>query len=182
MSKITFITGGAASGKARCAISQFASCDNVLYMVVADKIRDETARRIEFNCKKTDVEWQIITSADNLPALARGRKFSILDNLGAYVNRVKFRMCPDIANMDDAMKTKIEQQSILEITELIDVVRDSNANLLIISTELGFGPTPIDKDQRYFREILGRVNQRIANISTEVYLSASGIPYKIKGV
>ncbi|MCL2078074.1 MAG: bifunctional adenosylcobinamide kinase/adenosylcobinamide-phosphate guanylyltransferase [Oscillospiraceae bacterium] len=182
MSKITFITGGAASGKSRCAISYFASCDNVLYMFISKHIDEETKKRIEYNCEKNDVTWDIATGAEDLISMVTGRKFTILDNLGAYVNKVKSKICPNIEDMDDEVKRDIEKQAIKDISELIDFVRDANANLLIISTELGFGPTPLDKDQRYFREILGNVNQRIANISTDVYLSTSGVPFKIKGI
>ena len=39
---------------------------------------------------------------------------------------------------------------------------------------------PKDKEQVAFREIMGAVNQRIANTAQEVYLSASGIQFRIK--
>ncbi|MCL2108667.1 MAG: bifunctional adenosylcobinamide kinase/adenosylcobinamide-phosphate guanylyltransferase [Oscillospiraceae bacterium] len=181
MAKIVFITGGAASGKSRWAVSSFASCDNVLYMVIADKIDDDTAARIDFNCKKNDVEWEIKTSVHNINEVAGGRKFTIFDNLGAYTNIVIKRICPNLDDMTDDIRRTIERQTISDVTELIDMAKDGNGNLLIISTELGFGPLPENQSQRWFREIIGNVNQRIANISTEVYLSASGIPFKIKG-
>ncbi|MDR2533058.1 MAG: bifunctional adenosylcobinamide kinase/adenosylcobinamide-phosphate guanylyltransferase [Oscillospiraceae bacterium] len=181
MAKITFITGGTASGKTRWAVTNFAACDNVLYMAVAGKLDSDTARRVEFNCKERDVEWDIKLSAENLAEMARGRKFSILDNLGAYVNRIAAKKCPDISDIDNEIRREIEQQAIAEITELLTAVRESNGNLIIISTELGYCPLPAEKEARWFREILGNVNQRIANISNEVYLSASGITFKIKG-
>ena len=181
MAKTVFITGGAASGKSRWAVSSFASCDNVLYMVIADRIDDDTIARINYNCKKNDVEWDIRTSVTDITEAVRGRKFTIFDNLGAYVNHIIMKKCPDIDDMTDELRREIEREAINDVTELMDIVKESNANVLIISTELGFGPLPENKSQRWFREIIGNVNQRIANLSTEVYLSASGIPFKIKG-
>jgi adenosylcobinamide kinase/adenosylcobinamide-phosphate guanylyltransferase len=181
VAKITFITGGAASGKSRWAVTNFAACDNVLYMVVAKSLDGDTAKRIEYNCKEREIEWDIKLSADNLAETAKGRKFSILDNLGAYVNRVSAAKCPDIADMNHEIRREIEREAISDITDLINSVRESNGNLMIISTELGYCPVPDKEESRWFKEILGNVNQRIANISNEVYLSASGITFKIKG-
>ena len=181
MSKIVFITGGAASGKSRWAITNFASLDNVLYMVISDKVDEDTMSRINYNCKKHDVEWDIRTSVKNITEVAGNRKFTIFDNLGAYVNLIISGKCPNVDDMTDDIRREIERIAIDDVTELIDIAKESNANLLIISTELGFGPLPENKSQRWFREIIGNVNQRIANLSTEVYLSASGIPFKIKG-
>ncbi|MCL2019947.1 MAG: bifunctional adenosylcobinamide kinase/adenosylcobinamide-phosphate guanylyltransferase [Oscillospiraceae bacterium] len=181
MAKISFITGGTTSGKSRWAVTNFVACDDVLYMVIADELDRDTARRIDYNCKQRGIDWEIRPSARDLADMARGRKFSILDNLGAYVNLIVAEKCPNVSVMDANMQKSIEQQAIDDITALMESVRDSNGNLVIISTELGFCPIPAEEDRRWFREILGNVNQRIANACNEVYLSASGITFKIKG-
>ncbi|MCL2634244.1 MAG: bifunctional adenosylcobinamide kinase/adenosylcobinamide-phosphate guanylyltransferase [Oscillospiraceae bacterium] len=181
MAKIAFITGGASSGKSRWAVNCFESCDDVMYMYIADDLDKEIAGRIEYNCKNRGIEWVIKTGADNLVELVEGHKFSILDNLGAYVNRRINEKCPDISTMTEESRREIEQYIIDEIIKLIDSIKDMNGNLLIISTELNYCPIPKDLDQRWFREIMGNINQRIANMCTEVYLAASGIVFKIKG-
>jgi adenosylcobinamide kinase/adenosylcobinamide-phosphate guanylyltransferase len=180
MAKITFITGGT-GGKSRWAVTAFAACDDVLYMAIADSLDPDTKRRVEFNCKERGIEWDIRTSAENLADMVVGRKFSILDNLGAYVNRIVEQKCPNPGEMSEEMRKEIEQIAITEIVSLMETVKESRGNLIIISTELGFCPTPLENEQRWFREILGNVNQRIANLSNEVYLSSSGITFKIKG-
>jgi len=52
--------------------------------------------------------------------------------------------------------------------------------LLILSVEIGMSHIPGSKAQEVYREILGNINQRIANQASEVYLIISGIPAKIK--
>ena len=64
--------------------------------------------------------------------------------------------------------------------KMITVAPELNGAMVIVTIEPGFSPCPKDKEQLYFREIMGAVNQRIANTAQEVYLSASGIQFRIK--
>jgi len=180
MAKIIFITGGAQSGKARWAVNYFEPCDNVAYMCVYDSLERDIADRIAFNCDKHGISWDIMTDADNLAERVKGHKFAILDNLGEYTNRAIRAKCANLAEINAELRREIEVQIIDEIAELIDEVKEIDGTLLIISLELGFCPVPADPAQKAYRKILGNVNQRIANLASEVYLSASGIHFKIK--
>lgn len=181
MAKIAFITGGAASGKTRWAVSCFEPYDNVLYMCVTENLNSEIAGRIDYNCKNRDIEWRVETGAHDLATLVKEHKFSILDNLGAYVNQIMNKGCPDITNAGGDINKGIEQHIVKDIVELIDTVKEMNGSLIIISTEFSCGPVPKDSDQRLFREIMGYVNQRIANMCSEVHMTVSGVTFKIKG-
>jgi adenosylcobinamide kinase/adenosylcobinamide-phosphate guanylyltransferase len=180
MAKIIFITGGAASGKTRWAINYFKSCDNVMYMCVDDAPDAENMGRIEYTCKRNDIEWEIKTNAVNMHELVKGYKFSILDNVGAYVNKIIQENCADLNDITDDVRLAVEQKAIDDFTAIIDEINDMNGNIVIISTEIGFCPIPNDDAQRLYRTILGHVNQRIANMCNEVYLSVSGIQFNIK--
>lgn len=181
MSKTILITGGAASGKSRWAVSYFAACDYVLYLRTADTLDADTRNRIEYGNKQNYVEWDIKTSITQKPAeLFTDHKFVIMDNLAAYTSNVINTMCPDINNMDEEMKKNIEKKVIDDITEMYDKIMVIDGNMIIITLETGFSVTPDNHAQAIFREILGTVNQRIANMSNEVYLSASGIQFQIK--
>ena len=63
---------------------------------------------------------------------------------------------------------------------MIDAIKEKDGSMIIITLETGFSVIPENRAQAVFRVILGNVNQRIANISDEVYFSASGIQFKIK--
>ncbi len=181
MAKISFITGGIASGKTRWAISYFEACDNVLYLCVDDAMDSEIMDRIQFSNQTHKVEWDIQTGVQDLLAPLQHHPFVILDNLAAYVSRAMRTQCPDSAAMTDPQQHQIEQTCIDEICALMQAVKDMDGNLLIISIETGFSVCPQSEEQIRFRKILGAVNQRIANLSTDVYLSASGIQFKIRG-
>ena len=77
--------------------------------------------------------------------------------------------------MKDRILTGIEK----EVDELIGVF-DKFENVVIVSNELGMGIVPGYPLGRYFREIAGKMNQRIAEIADEAYFVVSGIPMKIK--
>ena len=181
MSKSILITGGAASGKSRWAATYFSACDYVLYLNVSGRMDADTLNRIEYGNKLNSVEWDIETGADSLLAdRVTDHKFVILDSLGSYASHVMNEMCPSASMLDEERKKKIERRIIDDITELRERVDENDGSMIIITLETGFSVTPENRSQAVFREILGNVNQRIANSSDEVYFSASGIQFKIK--
>ncbi len=175
------ITGGAASGKSRWAVTYFKACDNVLYWSVSDNMDADTMKRIDYDCKANDVEWVIKTGfCDDPVEQITGHKFVVMDSTASYTSAVIKSMCPDISKMDEPLKKEIERKVIDDITAMYDKIDDCEGNIIVITLETGFSITPADRSQLLFREILGNVNQRIGNISDEVYLSASGIQFRIK--
>lgn len=181
MSKTILVTGGAASGKSRWAVSYLSACDYVLYLTVSDATDKDTMKRIEYGNKQNYVEWDIKNGVKAAPIdYITDHKFVIFDSLAAYTSQQINAMCPDISSMNDDLKKDIEKKVISDITEMYDKIMVIDGTMIVITLETGFSVTPENKEQAIFREILGNVNQRIANMSNEVYLSASGIQFKIK--
>lgn len=181
MSKTILITGGAASGKSRWAVSYLAACDYVLYLRAASELDKDTLGRIEYSNKHNFVEWDIQTGITSAPAeKITDHKFVIFDNLAAYSSEITNQMCPDLSTITEELKKEIEKKIIADITEMYDQIMVIDGTMITITLETGFSVTPNNREQAVFREILGNVNQRLANMSNEVYLSASGIQFKIK--
>jgi adenosylcobinamide kinase/adenosylcobinamide-phosphate guanylyltransferase len=180
MAKIIFVTGGTQSGKVRWAVSYLGSMDDVMYMCAYDRLETSIAERIEFHCKKNAINWSIQTGARELHKLVKGRKFAILDNLGEYANRTIREKGYALAEITREQRIEIEKQVSDEITELIWEIKETNGTLVIVTVEVGLGSAPAESEQEMYRTILGNINQRVAHLSTEVYLMVSGIPSKIK--
>ncbi len=181
MSKSIFITGGAASGKSRWAASYFSACDYVLYLKAGGEVDRDTLNRIDYSNKQKGLEWDIVTGAENDPvSLVTDHKFVIFDSLSSYASCVIKQMYPDGELPDEAAKKSVERRIIDDINMLRERVKDNEGAMIIITLETGFSVTPENRSQAMYREILGNVNQRIANTSDEVYFSASGIQFKIK--
>ena len=76
---------------------------------------------------------------------------------------------------------KQRQEKILaEINKLSQVCRDSKAEVLIVSNEVGLGIVPDNVLTRVFRDIAGSANQILADEADEVYFMVAGIAQRIK--
>lgn len=180
MSKSILITGGVSSGKSRFAVSYFAGCDYVLYLKVGTQVDKDLIHRIEFANEKHGVEWDILTTEQMTPAeLVTDHKFVIFDSLSSFTRLAMKQLSPDAAP-DEAKKKEIEKRVIDEVKAVEERVAENNGSLIIITVETGFSSTADDSFVSAYRDILGRVNQRIANTTDEVFFSASGIQFKIK--
>lgn len=180
MARTILVTGGGASGKSRWAISQFAACDNVLY-ICPGRLDDDTRNRISYSNKKNYVEWDIREGVTSNPKeLFNRHKFAVFDSLSAYTVLVMREMCPDIAQMTTELEKAIERRIVDDVLGMYDEIRLIEGDIVIVTVETGFSAEPENPELLMRRKILGMVNQRIANESSDVYLSASGIQFKIK--
>lgn len=182
MADSILITGGAASGKARFAVTSFAAFDYVLYFRIGDGLDPDIANRIKFSTEKNGVEWNIVNKNTLTPANeVKDHKFVIFDSVSSYTRLVMDDMCPkDGGDLGDDLKKQIEKRIIDGVAEMRDKVAENHGSIIIITLETGFSVRPADPVQAAYRDILGRVNQRIANSCDEAYFSASGIQFKIK--
>ncbi|SQJ19505.1 adenosylcobinamide kinase/adenosylcobinamide-phosphate guanylyltransferase [Salmonella enterica subsp. enterica] len=67
-----------------------------------------------------------------------------------------------------------------EIQILIAACQRCPAKVVLVTNEVGMGIVPENRLARHFRDIAGRVNQRLAAAADEVWLVVSGIGVKIK--
>lgn len=120
--------------------------------------------------------------------MAQGRLNFVLNKFGF-----------DCKDVFDAEKKKINEYSgekiiyhmeevvsewILSEMDYQDEVKnfvESHDKCIIISQEMGCGLVPVDEYERKWREISGRVNNILAEKSSEVYRVCCGIGLKIKG-
>ena len=59
-------------------------------------------------------------------------------------------------------------------------LKNSNANIVLVSNEVGTGIVPDNALAREFRDNAGFMNQKIASVSDEVYWVVAGIQTQIK--
>ena len=181
MSKSILITGGAASGKSRWAVTNYSHYDYVLYLRTGEAVDPDILHRIEYGNNQNGVEWDIVTGVTENPAEKIGdHKFVIMDRLNDYAEIVMDRMCPDIAGMTDELMKSIERSIIADIESMRERIAELDGSVTIITLETGLSIVPNDPRQVALMKIIGVINQRIANSSDEVYFSASGIQFKIK--
>lgn len=180
MAGITLITGGAVSGKSRWAISYFRTCDNVLYISTSPTLPADTRNRLDYSNRENDVKWEVIENVTDIISCIKDHKFFILDNLEDYVTKIIQDSVIDPANVTHDEYEKVRSTVVNNVIECMNRVVALNGAMVIITVEPGFCPNPADSAQKTFRDIMGAINQRIANTASDVYLSVSGIQFRIK--
>lgn len=170
MAKITFITGGARSGKSSLAMTLASKIKGKKAFIATLKPLDkEMHERVKMHISKRPKGWD--TYEEPLkPGICLknlGSKYSaiVLDCLTLYLSNIMHK------EMD------IEK----EIKRFIRAIKGSGSNIFIVSNEVGMGIVPENKMARRFRDMAGMLNQKVAQIADKVYLVVSGIPIKIKG-
>ncbi|OHD67019.1 MAG: bifunctional adenosylcobinamide kinase/adenosylcobinamide-phosphate guanylyltransferase [Spirochaetes bacterium RBG_13_51_14] len=185
MGTITFITGGARSGKSRFAESLLSGKDDVLYLATAIGFDDEMRDRIAKHRSRRNPGWETVEChrgfAGELITRLAGRRYILLDCVTIMINNIMV-VDSDVdwnrAGMDAV--DRVEQHIQREIFDFIVIARNFTGETLIVSNEIGLGLVPPTPLGRYYRDIAGKVNQLIAAESDYVYLMVSGIPVKIK--
>ena len=170
---MTFILGGARSGKSRYAAEIAKNLrKNTVFIATATALDEEMKERIRLHKISRPKEWDLIEEPMNLSGVILGLKtiydVAIIDCVGLWVSNLL------MANMEDRA---IERR----IKELTTSILKAKAGLIIIvSNEVGGGIVPGDPLSRRFRDLVGLANQIIAAKADEVIMIQAGIPVKIK--
>lgn len=181
MANSILITGGAASGKSRFAVTKFSAFDYVLYLRVGSELYSDVTNRIKFSTEKNGVEWDVVCNKSLSPAdEIKDHKFVIFDDMALYTTNVMKDMLSNGGELNEDLKKHVEKRVIDEVAAMREKVAENNGSIIIITLETGFSVRPADPEQAMLREVMGRVNQRIANSCDVAYFSASGIQWKIR--
>ncbi len=177
----TLITGGARSGKSTFAQElALKTGGDVLFVATAEAGDEEMERRIEAHRKARPSAWANLEATTHIGSqIARNigkAQTVIIDCITLLINNIFQR------HGDEIDAAVIEKEVIEEIGELVDCIDRLDASFIIVTNEVGLGLVPTTKVGRVYRDLLGRVNQMLAQHAKEVYLMAAGIPVKIKTV
>ena len=174
---ITLITGGVRSGKSAYAESRAGEYENVLYIATARADGDEEMiRRIEAHKNRRPASWRTVERDYDL-AEAIHEDAALLDCVTVMLSNYLWNYSTEGEDVDEE---KIEGLLMEELSDLIAAARRKDCDLFIVTNEVGSGIVPMHPVSRAFRDMQGRINQRLAQAADEVYACISGIPVKIK--
>ncbi len=174
--KCIFILGGVRSGKSRFAQELAGKLSHKVLFVATGEPRDEEMQaRIDEHKKARPRNWRTLELPANvgqqLESEIGDAQVVIIDCLTLLVaNRLG----------DDPDYLKAEKRVRAEVDGLIAVIDRLNASFIIVSNEVGMGLVPANKLGRFYRDVLGKAHQLIAQRASEVYFMIAGIPMKIK--
>ena len=164
----TLIIGAAASGK-----SQYAEDilnNNVgkkLYLASANIYDEEMQEKVNKHKDRRGSEWTTI--AEPLDAV------HYIENLN-----IKEIMLFDCATMW-LTNHFLEKSNIYhEIDLLVNSIKSSKGSIITVTNEVGSGIVPDNSMAREFRELQGKLNQKLATVASLVVTVIAGIPLILK--
>lgn len=186
MGKIILVTGGARSGKSTYAEKTVAEMGDTIGYIATAKVTDEDmARRIDHHKAQRPSEWETFEIFKDFHLLRNNKAYMacdtlILDCITILVTNLMFEgeTDYDTCSMDEV--EAVEKMIRNELKTLIDLVRETNQNLVIVTNEVGLGLVPPYRLGNLFRDIAGRMNQMIAKEADEAYFIVSGLAMKLK--
>jgi adenosylcobinamide kinase / adenosylcobinamide-phosphate guanylyltransferase len=168
-----FITGGCRSGKSRYAL-HYANqhFSKKLFLATCEVLDEEMAQRIENHKKMRGLEWQTVEEPidiiDRIKKEGADSEVILIDCLTLWLYNLLMKWDSDLRMME-------------ETETLIDALKKSDASSILVSNEVGMGIVPADPLSRRYRDLLGTMNQRIAEALDTVIFMVSGIPIFLKG-
>ena len=175
--KCILILGGARSGK-----SQFAQnlagelSERVLFVATGEAGDEEMRSRIEEHKKSRPRTWRTLEApvriGKRIQAQIGNADVVLIDCITMLISNLL------VGEGDDKYK---ERQITTEIGQLIKCIDKLGITFIIVSNEVGLGLVPENRLGRFYRDILGKVNQLLAQRADEIYFMVSGIQVKIKG-
>jgi len=180
---LTLITGGARSGKSRFAQELALTAGGKVLFVATGIAGDaEMAERIQKHRANRPAGWETLEASQNL-AKAIGERSSgfqvvLIDCITLLLNNIFMRHLDGNRELID--EASAEKDCVAEIESLLGGIRKGNAHFIIVTNEVGEGIIPANKLSRVYRDILGKMNQKIAREADTVFLMVAGIPLQVK--
>ncbi len=166
---LTFVLGGAASGKSSFAEQLVVSLGKKrVYLATSQVFDDEMKNKVQKHVARRGAGWESIEAPLDLSdALAR---------LGA--DQVCLIDCATMWLSNNLLaENDLEQAQ----AELLEAVQNCPAQIFIVSNEVGHGIVPDNALARKFREAQGRLNISLAAQADLVVQVTAGLPLVLKG-
>jgi adenosylcobinamide kinase/adenosylcobinamide-phosphate guanylyltransferase len=167
--KLTFVLGGASSGKSAFAESLVVNTGAPrVYIATSQVFDDEMQAKIDAHLDMRGPDWTTLEEPLNAPAaLAQVQP----DQVALF----------DCATMWLSNHIFAETDLARETDALIDAFHACKGRVVIVSNEVGMGVVPDNALARRFRDLQGKLNQRLAAASDLSVFVVAGLPMVLKG-
>ena len=162
---LTFLTGGARSGKSRLAVEMAQEWDGPVAVIVTAHAGDEEmAARIELHRAHRPASWTTIEAPEELEEALRGIEagaFAVVDCLTLWVANLLEKGVP-VDEVDERARAAAAAAS------------SRPSPVVVVTNEVGSGIVPVNALARRYRDALGRVNAIFSEAADDAYLVVAG--------
>ncbi|SDP38319.1 bifunctional adenosylcobinamide kinase/adenosylcobinamide-phosphate guanylyltransferase [Selenomonas ruminantium] len=181
--KIVLVTGGARSGKSAFAERLAAKAGESVGYIATAQIYDEEMRyRVKLHQERRPDNWQTYEAPFGaekaLAEAAASHTVILFDCITLYLSNL-------LCAIPEADLT--EERAYADMTVQIDrllqaaqTAAEQGVTVIFVSNEVGAGIVPENRLARFYRDLSGLANQRIAAAAEDVYAVLAGIPVNIK--
>jgi adenosylcobinamide kinase/adenosylcobinamide-phosphate guanylyltransferase len=177
--KLVLVTGGVRSGKS-CFAEELArqAGTSVLYVATGQAWDEEMRLRIRRHQERRPDDWGLAEIGcrlnEMLPA-ADSFQTVLLDCLSTWVGS-RLMQVPEERIRDQAITDTL----LREADEWLEEMARGEQTVIVVSAEVGLGGVALTSLGRWFADVLGELNQRVARRADKVYAVWCGIPWRIK--
>ena len=177
---LIFILGGARSGKSAFAQHLAGRMGGrVVYVATGEAGDEEMAERIAIHRASRPGSWRTIEAPLDVGVAIRSAageaEVVLVDCVTLMANNV-------IGSLPDPIRLRDCEAAVgREIEGLLAAYEGSEAVWIVVSNEVGLGLVPPYPLGRFYRDSLGKANQRLAAEADTMYLMVAGLPQVLKG-
>lgn len=184
LGRLILVSGATRSGKSSFAETQAEKLDKpVAYLATAEALDLEMHNRIKHHQERRNPDWKTFEEPYEIDKVINDNQEKypiwVLDCITLYISNLLFAQIGEIEG-DNFVADHINEHILQKIDNLIAIINNANVDIFVVTNEIGWGLVPPDPISRLYRDIVGRVNQKLADAANEVYIVMLGIPVKIK--
>ncbi len=169
---VTLVLGGARSGKSRYAQKLASELKRVAFIATARPTDPEMRRKIARHRSERPASWETLEAPTDLASAieSQGRKADVI-----LVDCLTFYLA-NVMGSTRGVRAKIEKR----LEQVCHAIQTSRSSVIVVSNEVGCGVVPPFRSGRRYRDLLGQLNQQMAEIADRVIFMVAGIPLAVK--
>lgn len=173
---ITLVLGGDRSGKSRLAedlaCKVVTNASHRYYLACGVACDGEMAKRIALHKERRMDKFVTVEEPYNLAEVLRNlpveAQIVLIDCLTTWLGNLFYK---------HGAESELE-----EVKKFLQVLREIDKEIIIVSSELGLGLVPAERYSRLFRDKQGSLNQAVAELADEVFFVIAGQALPIKSL
>ena len=177
---ITFVLGGARSGKSRYAQTLAARNGAPVTYIATAQVGDvEMSERVRQHRASRPGEWRTVEEPLALGAALRAHAGGcvIIDCLTVWLTNL---ILADHSQAGEVQVIEAGPRLATERGDFLAALRAASDEVIVVSNEVGTGIVPLGALNRFFVDQAGLLNQAVAALAGRVVLMVAGCPMCVK--
>ena len=185
MSSIHLVLGGIRSGKSAYAervAAEMAGPEPVLYLATGIAVDAEMEERIQRHQERRPPNWHTLEAPLNPAGALQDHSRTtvhhavlLLDSMDVWISNL-------MLEHEGTPILELESRIVGAARRFAEYIRETDHQAVVVSSEVGHSLIATSSIGRHFQDLLGSVNQAMAEAADQVTLVVAGLPVPIKPV